>query len=164
MFGRGPSANPRATADLARIAATNSSTRAGLWLVFACQPHLKRSWRGSATGVHIICTHAGQSTMPTTVPMDAPAPADPPQAPAAPPLQVAVRDLRANLAHYLQRAAAGESLAILSRGEVVAQLGPPASPPRRPNTRGILRGRMKLTPGWDDPDEELYDLMEHGHP
>jgi antitoxin (DNA-binding transcriptional repressor) of toxin-antitoxin stability system len=92
------------------------------------------------------------------------APAEPTPAQAVPPLQVSVRDLRANLAHYLQRAAAGESLVIVSRGQVVAHMGPPTQTPRRRDTFGSLRGRIKLHDGWDDPDEELYDLMENGDP
>jgi antitoxin (DNA-binding transcriptional repressor) of toxin-antitoxin stability system len=78
--------------------------------------------------------------------------------------QVGVRDLRSRLSHYLQLAAAGESVAIVSRGQVVAELRPPAPPAARPNTRGALRGQIWQAPDWQGTPEDLIDLMESGTP
>jgi antitoxin (DNA-binding transcriptional repressor) of toxin-antitoxin stability system len=80
----------------------------------------------------------------------------------APATQVMVGELRARLAHYLQLVATGESVAIVSRGQVVAELRPPARPAARPNTRGSMRGQIWMAPGWEDTPEDLIDLMEGG--
>jgi prevent-host-death family protein len=78
----------------------------------------------------------------------------------APTRQVMVAELRAKLAHYLQLVAAGESVAIVSRGQVVAELTPPGRSTGRPNTRGLLRGKIWLSPGWEETPDDLIDLME----
>jgi len=78
----------------------------------------------------------------------------------APTKQVMVGELRAKLAHYLQLVAAGESVAVVSRGQVVAELKPPGRPVGRLNTRGLLRGKIWLSPGWEETPDDLIDLME----
>jgi hypothetical protein len=40
----------------------------------------------------------------------------------------------------------------------------PAPPTKacRPNTRGLLRGKIWLAPGWEATPDDLIDLMEGG--
>jgi antitoxin (DNA-binding transcriptional repressor) of toxin-antitoxin stability system len=78
------------------------------------------------------------------------------------PTRVNVREFRANLSRYLKQAEAGAAIAILSHDKIVAELRPPAPPAQFPCTFGALKDKITLTPGWDDPDEELIDIMING--
>jgi prevent-host-death family protein len=53
--------------------------------------------------------------------------------------------LRANLAHYLARAGAGEEVAIISRGQVVARLMPAALNQQTANEQlAVLRTKCRI--------------------
>jgi len=65
---------------------------------------------------------------------------------------VGVRELRQNLSVYLRRVEAGESLKVLSRGRVVAELRP-ATPDRDEAWRELLS-----RPGVIPPTRSLADL------
>ncbi len=81
--------------------------------------------------------------------------------PASPAKQVKVREFRAKLAMYLDEAANGGRIEVLSRGRVVAQLCPPAAPPTRASTRGALKGQFCFAPDWHLPSDALADLFEN---
>lgn len=54
---------------------------------------------------------------------------------------VKVRDLRQNLPAYLARAQRGEKLRVTSRGKAIAEIGPPAPPPRGKPGRACAQGQ-----------------------
>lgn len=74
-------------------------------------------------------------------------------------MDVAVRELKARLSAYLQRAAAGEVLTVTDRGRPIATLGPPigtvdlsaavaagwVTPATRPGLRPVRRYRAQGT-------------------
>lgn len=74
-------------------------------------------------------------------------------------MDVGVRDLKAKLSSYLQRAAAGEVITVTDRGRPVAVLGPPVgivdleaaveagwvTPPSRTGLRPVRRHRARGT-------------------
>jgi antitoxin (DNA-binding transcriptional repressor) of toxin-antitoxin stability system len=74
--------------------------------------------------------------------------------------QVNVRELRARLASYLDEVAQGASIEVVSRGQVVAELRPPAPAATRASTRGALKGQYRFDPDWHEASDELADLME----
>lgn len=73
---------------------------------------------------------------------------------------VGVRELRANLSALLREAQAGRSIRIVSRGEVLAQIGPPAAAERRPRELGRLRGRIWVAPDFDEWPEDILESFE----
>jgi antitoxin (DNA-binding transcriptional repressor) of toxin-antitoxin stability system len=74
--------------------------------------------------------------------------------------QVNVRDLRARLASYLEEAAGGVRIDVVSRGRVVAELRPPSPPAPRASTRGVLKGKFWFAPDWHEASDEMADLVE----
>jgi|SRR5665213_931939 len=85
---------------------------------------------------------------------------------------VNIHAAKTNLSKLIERAEAGEEVIIARAGRPVAKLSPlrevrttgmreTASAPT-PSWIGSMRGQIKLTPGWDEPDEELIRLMEDG--
>ena len=82
---------------------------------------------------------------------------------------VGVRELRQNLSVYLRRVEAGESLEVLSRGRVVAELRP-ASPDReeawqaflaRPDVRPATRSLADLPPPADPgPGPSMQEVLD----
>jgi len=74
--------------------------------------------------------------------------------------KVNVRDLRARLASYLEEAAGGVSIEVVSRGRVVAELRPPSGSVARASTRGALKGQYWFAPDWHEASDELAELVE----
>lgn len=76
--------------------------------------------------------------------------------------RVGVRDLRGNLADYLSRAREGATFLVMSRGEVLAQIGPPPSSERPKRRPGALRGKISMAQDFDATPESLLDIVEGG--
>jgi antitoxin (DNA-binding transcriptional repressor) of toxin-antitoxin stability system len=77
-----------------------------------------------------------------------------------PPQRIGVREFRGNLAEFLRLARQGRSFLVMSRDEVLAEVGPPpqqARPRRRP---GALRGKIRIAPDFDVLPEGLLAAME----
>jgi antitoxin (DNA-binding transcriptional repressor) of toxin-antitoxin stability system len=73
--------------------------------------------------------------------------------------RIGVREFRANLSRYLKQAEQGAHFAVVSHDKVVAELHPPPPASEYPCTFGALKGQIWMAPGWDQPDEELIDIM-----
>lgn len=75
-------------------------------------------------------------------------------------VRVGVRELRGNLSGYLRQARHGTSVLVVSRGEVVAEIRPPAAALRPVRTPGALKGRIRMAPDFDNIDLELLAALE----
>lgn len=78
------------------------------------------------------------------------------------PRTVNFRDLRQNLAGFLRQARQGTEIIVTSRGEEVARIVPPAKPPRRPV--GLLKGRIRMAPDFDETPLDIIEAMEGDEP
>lgn len=70
--------------------------------------------------------------------------------------QVGVRELRANLSALLREAQQGQRIKVVSRGEVLAQIGPPPPVEQQKGKRvaGSLRGKIWIADDFDTwPDD-----------
>lgn len=79
------------------------------------------------------------------------------------PLEIGVREARANFSHYLRQARAGIPVVVKSRGEpdVEIHLRAPAEQGLRP--WGLMKGKIKyLTDDWDAPmtDAEIDEIED----
>lgn len=74
--------------------------------------------------------------------------------------KVGVRELRANLSALLREARQGRSFQIVSRGEVVAQLGPPAGEKKQPRVGGALRGKIWIADDFDEWPEDIQATFD----
>lgn len=75
-------------------------------------------------------------------------------------VRVGVRELRGNLSGYLRQARHGTSVLVVSRGEVVAEIRPPAAALRPARTPGALKGRIRMAPDFDAADLALLAALE----
>lgn len=73
-----------------------------------------------------------------------------------PGMDVSVAEAKNRLPELIRAMEDGEEVIITRHGKPVAQIAP-APRDRRPVRWGTMRGRIKLSPGWDDPisEEEL---------
>jgi antitoxin (DNA-binding transcriptional repressor) of toxin-antitoxin stability system len=76
------------------------------------------------------------------------------------PRRVGVREFRGNLAEFLRQARQGRSFLIMSRDEVLAEVGPPPSAVRPRRQPGALRGKIRIAPDFDALPPELLAAME----
>ncbi len=70
-----------------------------------------------------------------------------------------IHEAKTHLSRLVERAAAGEEIVIAKAGKPVARLvkyQPAAKPVRRP---GSMKGKIKILPGFDEPDRELEALF-----
>ncbi|MDO9707076.1 prevent-host-death protein [Paracraurococcus lichenis] len=74
--------------------------------------------------------------------------------------KVGVRDLRGNLAAYLQEVQEGFTILVTARDRVVAELRPPAPPEAPRRQPGGLRGRLRPAPDFDTLPPDLLAAME----
>ena len=77
-----------------------------------------------------------------------------------PPQRIGVREFRGNLTGFLRQARLGRSFLVMSRDQVLAEIGPPpqsAHPPRRP---GALRGKIRMAPDFDTLPADVLAAME----
>ena len=78
-----------------------------------------------------------------------------------PPQRVGVREFRGNLLGYMRQVRQGASFLVTLRGEVVAVVHPPHSPPPR-RQPGTLRGRIRMAPDFDTLPDDVLSVMENG--
>jgi len=76
------------------------------------------------------------------------------------PRQVGVRDFRGNMTSILRQARQGETFLITSHGEVIAELRPPSIMARPRRQPGALRGKIQLSPDFDELPADLLATME----
>ncbi|KQO92929.1 MAG: prevent-host-death protein [Methylobacteriaceae bacterium] len=76
------------------------------------------------------------------------------------PQRLGVREFRGNMAGFLRQVREGRSFLIMSRDEVLAELRPPAAPPRPARQPGALRGKIRMAPDFDALPPDLLAAME----
>lgn len=73
------------------------------------------------------------------------------------------REFRQNLSDYLRAARQGATILVTSRGNPVARVSPPAPrPEERSALIGLYKGKLRMSPGFDETTSELIDAMEGG--
>jgi antitoxin (DNA-binding transcriptional repressor) of toxin-antitoxin stability system len=76
------------------------------------------------------------------------------------PQRVGVREFRGNLSGFLRQARQGRSFLIMSRDQVLAEVGPPPQAARPPRQPGALRGKIRIAPDFDTLPPDLLAAME----
>jgi prevent-host-death family protein len=76
------------------------------------------------------------------------------------PLKVGVRELRANLSSLLRQAQQGRTIEVVSRGHVLAQIGPPEEVTKKPRELGTLRGKIWMAPDFDEWPQDILESFE----
>lgn len=74
---------------------------------------------------------------------------------------VNVYEAKTQLSKLLQQVEAGDEIVIARHGKPVARLVPIQRTVAR-RQLGSLRGKIWISPDFDEPDQELIDLMENG--
>jgi prevent-host-death family protein len=75
--------------------------------------------------------------------------------------QVNVYEAKTQFSTLLQKVEAGDEIVIARHGKPVARLVP-LQRTATPRQLGWLRGNIWMAPDFDEPDQELIDLMESG--
>lgn len=75
-------------------------------------------------------------------------------------LQVGVRELRANLTHYLREVGQGSHILITSHDSVIAELRPPSAQSRPARQPGALRGQIHMADDFDILPAEILAAIE----
>jgi len=70
------------------------------------------------------------------------------------------RELRENLSDVLRQASLGAEFTVMSRGKVLAKIGPPPNAGRRPI--GLLQGQIHMADDFDETPADLIAAMEGG--
>ncbi|HEX5346004.1 MAG TPA: type II toxin-antitoxin system Phd/YefM family antitoxin [Pseudonocardiaceae bacterium] len=70
-----------------------------------------------------------------------------------------VYEAKTQLSKLLQQVEAGDEIVIARHGKPVARLVP-LQRTAAPRQLGLLRGKIWMSPDFDEPDQELIDLME----
>lgn len=72
-----------------------------------------------------------------------------------------IHEAKTHLSKLIERVGAGEEIIIAKAGKPVAKLVPykEAAPKRKP---GSMKGKIKIFPGFYEPDKELEDLFYDG--
>jgi antitoxin (DNA-binding transcriptional repressor) of toxin-antitoxin stability system len=76
------------------------------------------------------------------------------------PQQVGVREFRGNMTGYLRQVRQGASFLITSRGEVIAELHPPAVAVPLRRQPGALRGKIHMAPDFDVLPADILAALE----
>jgi antitoxin (DNA-binding transcriptional repressor) of toxin-antitoxin stability system len=76
------------------------------------------------------------------------------------PQRVGVREFRGNLTGFLRQARQGRSFLIMSRDQVLAEVGPPPQAARSRRRPGALRGKIRMAPDFDALPSEMLATME----
>ena len=72
-----------------------------------------------------------------------------------------VYEAKTQFSKLLQQVEAGDEIVIARHGKPVARLVP-LQRTAAPRQLGSLRGKIWIAPDFDEPDQELIDLMESG--
>ena len=72
---------------------------------------------------------------------------------------VNVHEAKTHLSRLLERVEAGEEVVIARAGRPVARLVPYVRQ-AQPRQLGIWKGKVRIAPDFDEPDEELIKLFE----
>jgi prevent-host-death family protein len=75
--------------------------------------------------------------------------------------QVNVYEAKTQLSKLLHQVEAGDEIVIARHGKPVARLVPVQRTMAR-RQLGLLRGKIWMSSDFDEPDQELIDLMENG--
>jgi prevent-host-death family protein len=75
--------------------------------------------------------------------------------------QVNVYEAKTQLSKLLAQVEAGDEIVIARHGKPVARLVP-LQRTAIPRQLGSLRGKIWVSPNFDEPDHQLIDLMENG--
>jgi antitoxin (DNA-binding transcriptional repressor) of toxin-antitoxin stability system len=76
------------------------------------------------------------------------------------PQRVGVREFRGNLTGFLRQARQGRSFLIMSRDQVLAEVGPPSHTARPHRQPGALRGKIRIAPDFDALPSDTLAAME----
>jgi len=77
-------------------------------------------------------------------------------------IMVNVRELRDNLASYLNQASHGDEVTVTSHGKPIAKIVPAVTRTPRAALFGIMRGRITIAPDFDNTPDDIIDAMESG--
>ena len=77
-------------------------------------------------------------------------------------VRVGVRELRGNLSGFLRLARQGKSFLVMSHDEVVAEIRPPSATLRTARRPGALRGKIRISPDFDNLPDDVLAAMENG--
>jgi antitoxin (DNA-binding transcriptional repressor) of toxin-antitoxin stability system len=77
-----------------------------------------------------------------------------------PPERVGVREFRGNLTGFLRQARQGRSFLVMSRDQVLAEVGPPRQAERPRRRPGALRGKILIAPDFDRLPADVLAAME----
>ena len=77
------------------------------------------------------------------------------------PRRIGVKTFRSNIDAFLREARKGNTFLVTSRGEVLAEIRPPAEAVRSNRTPGALRGRIRMAPDFDTLPPDVLAAM-HG--
>jgi antitoxin (DNA-binding transcriptional repressor) of toxin-antitoxin stability system len=77
-----------------------------------------------------------------------------------PPQRVGVREFRGNLTGFLRQARQGRSFLVMSRDQVLAEVGPPPPEARPRRQPGALRGKIRMAPDFDALPADVLAVME----
>ncbi|MEL6059340.1 MULTISPECIES: prevent-host-death protein [unclassified Methylobacterium] len=75
------------------------------------------------------------------------------------PRRIGVRAFRGNLDAILREARAGAAFLVTERGEILAEIRPPAQAPRVARKPGALRGRIHMAPDFDTLPPDVLAAM-----
>ena len=76
------------------------------------------------------------------------------------PQRVGVREFRGNLTAFLRQAGQGRSFLITSHDQVLAELRPPPLAARTRRQPGLLRGKIRMAPDFDELPPDVLAVME----
>jgi len=82
----------------------------------------------------------------------------------AAPRRIGVKTFRGNLDAFLREARDGNTFLVTARGEVLAEIRPPAEAIRAARTPGTLRGRIRITHDFDTLPPEVLASMQGEEP
>ncbi|SFI17778.1 prevent-host-death protein [Methylobacterium brachiatum] len=80
------------------------------------------------------------------------------------PRRIGVRTFRNHIDAFLREARNGHTFLVTSRGEVLAELRPPADAVRADRTPGALRGRIRMAPDFDTLPPDMLAAMQGEEP
>ncbi|MGQ0773304.1 MAG: type II toxin-antitoxin system Phd/YefM family antitoxin [Pseudonocardiales bacterium] len=75
--------------------------------------------------------------------------------------QVNVYEAKTQFSKLLEQVEAGDEIVIARNGKPIARLVP-LQRTAAPRQLGSLRGKIWMAPDFDEPDDQLTDLMENG--